>query len=173
MTVRPRVLDPDIWKDDLMLELSPRQQLIFIGLVTLANDNGWVSGDSGLLSRKLTSFCKHMKKSEFEHDLRRILELMCSSWELAESSESCMKFSGVIRDFRRFIWRNPTRVEWQRLANILRPQVFERDEHRCVQCGSTDRLEVDHVVAIARGGSNDIENLQTLCLPCNRSKGAS
>jgi 5-methylcytosine-specific restriction endonuclease McrA len=31
---------------------------------------------------------------------------------------------------------------------------------------------VDHVVALASGGIHDIDNFQTLCGPCNKSKGA-
>lgn len=35
------------------------------------------------------------------------------------------------------------------------------------------RLEVDHVVPISKGGTNDLDNLQTLCEPCNQAKGVS
>lgn len=42
----------------------------------------------------------------------------------------------------------------------------------CAHCGSTDRLTVDHVRPVARGGSNDEANLQCLCRPCNSRKGA-
>lgn len=39
-----------------------------------------------------------------------------------------------------------------------------RMEPACVECGSTSRLEVDHIVAIADGGAlYDHANLQTLC----------
>lgn len=50
--------------------------------------------------------------------------------------------------------------------------VFARDGHRCVYCGSAERLECDHVIPIARGGGNDAANLATACLKCNRSKGS-
>jgi 5-methylcytosine-specific restriction endonuclease McrA len=43
---------------------------------------------------------------------------------------------------------------------------------RCVRCGSRKALEVDHVVPLARGGSHLPSNIQPLCRPCNRSKGA-
>jgi 5-methylcytosine-specific restriction endonuclease McrA len=37
-------------------------------------------------------------------------------------------------------------------------------EPECVQCGSTDQLEVDHIIEVADGGSlYDHANLQTLC----------
>lgn len=43
---------------------------------------------------------------------------------------------------------------------------------RCVACGSVDRLEVDHIHPVSRGGSDDPANLQVLCKSCNTSKGA-
>lgn len=49
--------------------------------------------------------------------------------------------------------------------------LFLRYNNQCVVCPSTKRLHVDHILAIARGGSNDPSNLQILCHACNISKG--
>lgn len=57
------------------------------------------------------------------------------------------------------------------ISSSLRKCVFERDEYRCKQCGTHIDLSVDHVVAVANGGTNDLDNLQTLCTPCNSRKG--
>ena len=51
-------------------------------------------------------------------------------------------------------------------------QIMQRDGWKCLRCGSMKRLTKDHVVPIARGGSNDASNLQTLCHSCNSWKGA-
>lgn len=69
--------------------------------------------------------------------------------------------------------RNPMRRAWDAIAATVRPRVLERDGYCCVYCGATERLEVDHVIPIARGGTNEMENLQALCRACNRTKGAS
>lgn len=53
----------------------------------------------------------------------------------------------------------------------VRRQVYDRDGRRCKHCSTTERLSIDHVIARANGGSDDIGNLQTLCMPCNRRKG--
>lgn len=48
-----------------------------------------------------------------------------------------------------------------------------RYDHRCLCCGMVpEKMTVDHVVPISLGGSNDIGNLQPLCLSCNSSKNA-
>ena len=41
---------------------------------------------------------------------------------------------------------------------------------RCLHCGSSERLTVDHIVPIKLGGGDNISNLQCLCLSCNCSK---
>lgn len=53
----------------------------------------------------------------------------------------------------------------------MRDEVFERDSHVCLKCGARDDLAIDHIVPLARGGDNRMENLQTLCKRCNSSKG--
>ena len=50
--------------------------------------------------------------------------------------------------------------------------VFARNDYRCVNCGSRDDLTVDHIRPVSKGGTNDDDNLQTLCRPCNSRKGA-
>lgn len=57
----------------------------------------------------------------------------------------------------------------------VRMMVFIRDGFRCVYCGATAneaRLEVDHVISWADGGTNDPGNLVTACRTCNIGKGA-
>jgi predicted RNA-binding Zn-ribbon protein involved in translation (DUF1610 family) len=51
-----------------------------------------------------------------------------------------------------------------------RREVLARDGHRCRGrgCGGTRFLDVHHVVPRDHGGSNDPENLITLCAPCHR-----
>ena len=59
------------------------------------------------------------------------------------------------------------------IPEAIRHAVWRRDEGRCVQCGSQDSLEFDHVIPLSRGGANTERNLQLLCERCNRQKGAA
>jgi 5-methylcytosine-specific restriction endonuclease McrA len=55
----------------------------------------------------------------------------------------------------------------------VRKAVFERDGGRCVQCDSSFDIQYDHVIPFSMGGASTVQNLQILCAPCNREKGAS
>jgi hypothetical protein len=62
------------------------------------------------------------------------------------------------------------------MSKKLRFDVFKRDAFTCQYCGSHPPavvLEVDHMLPVASGGKNRMDNLVTSCFDCNRGKGAS
>jgi 5-methylcytosine-specific restriction endonuclease McrA len=42
----------------------------------------------------------------------------------------------------------------------------------CVKCRAMKDLTWDHIVPLAKGGLNELSNLQVLCRSCNAKKGA-
>jgi 5-methylcytosine-specific restriction endonuclease McrA len=56
------------------------------------------------------------------------------------------------------------------LTAIVR-RVWDKTDGKCAACAATGKLELDHVVAVINGGTNDESNLQFLCKTCNCSKG--
>jgi 5-methylcytosine-specific restriction endonuclease McrA len=50
--------------------------------------------------------------------------------------------------------------------------IIARQKGRCAECKRRRKLTVDHIIPLARGGSNHPGNLQGLCQPCNSRKGA-
>jgi hypothetical protein len=57
----------------------------------------------------------------------------------------------------------------------LRFDVFKRDGFVCQYCGAHPPdaiLHCDHIVAVAVGGKDEIDNLVTACSACNLGKGA-
>lgn len=56
----------------------------------------------------------------------------------------------------------------------VRMRVMKRDRFICTYCGvpgAEAELEVDHIIAVANGGSHHISNLTTACRSCNQAKG--
>lgn len=68
-------------------------------------------------------------------------------------------------------YANPDKQR-RKITKEKRRRVYARDGHKCVLCGSTERLTLDHVVPLIRGGTNLDSNLRTLCEPCNHIKGS-
>lgn len=62
------------------------------------------------------------------------------------------------------------------LSKSLRFQILRRDNHTCRYCGATApdaKIGVDHVVAVALGGTDEPTNLVACCQPCNAGKDAT
>lgn len=64
------------------------------------------------------------------------------------------------------MWQNPSRGA----PHKLRKATKQRDGYKCVKCGSTESLEVDHILNTAQGGTHTLNNLQTLCHTCHKQK---
>jgi len=60
-----------------------------------------------------------------------------------------------------------------KIPEPVRHEVWRRDGGRCSHCGSREKLEFDHIIPLALGGSNTARNLELLCETCNRTKAAS
>jgi hypothetical protein len=58
------------------------------------------------------------------------------------------------------------RERWLR----IRSHILLRDRFRCVECGFYKHLEVHHIVPKAKGGTDDYNNLETLCQRCHDKK---
>jgi uncharacterized protein YozE (UPF0346 family) len=59
------------------------------------------------------------------------------------------------------------------MTSSKRYDVLRRDQFQCVLCGASGseaNLEVDHIVPVSKGGSDDMDNLRCLCFRCNRGK---
>jgi len=59
------------------------------------------------------------------------------------------------------------------LNPTLRYKILKRDRHTCKSCGARApevELEVDHIIPVSKGGTDDENNLTTKCVPCNRGK---
>lgn len=78
-------------------------------------------------------------------------------------------------DMLRAIRHNARARRSEAAGTLTRRDVAELREMsggRCAYCLASDRkLSVDHVTALAAGGTNDPDNLVMACKPCNSRKG--
>lgn len=103
---------------------------------------------------------KALSVEEFRYAFLEALDKDRQKWERLKH-----KYSGIAGK----------RVEIERvpIPENVRIFVWRRDQGRCVQCGSNERLEFDHIIPLVKGGSNTERNIQLLCEPCNRRKSDS
>ena len=74
------------------------------------------------------------------------------------------------------MYNKPTKAKRQRtrIPRGLRHEVFKRDGYKCVECGASKEdgatLHIDHKIPVSKGGTDELDNLQTLCSDCNLNK---
>ena len=57
---------------------------------------------------------------------------------------------------------------------LVRREALDRANWRCVLCGRSGKLHVDHIKPLSEGGSGySLENLQPLCRTCHFDKTAA
>lgn len=55
---------------------------------------------------------------------------------------------------------------------MWREEIKRRDGYKCIYCGSTEDLTIDHVVPQCKGGATNSANCVTACRSCNLAKGS-
>lgn len=63
-------------------------------------------------------------------------------------------------------------ISSRHISQQVKDLVWNRDNGRCRECESNERLEFDHIIPFSKGGSNTYRNIQLLCEPCNRIKSS-
>jgi hypothetical protein len=58
-----------------------------------------------------------------------------------------------------------------RVPDRVRQEVWARDGGMCVDCGSRDGLQFDHVIPVSKGGATTAANIELRCSSCNVLKG--
>lgn len=53
----------------------------------------------------------------------------------------------------------------------VRERILQKYNNKCMWCGATDNLTIDHINPVKLGGDNSDKNLQVLCRSCNSCKG--
>ena len=90
--------------------------------------------------------------------------------ELIENAETAAAASQRRREVSSRPSAAPTKRK--RVTPFISKKVAARQEFKCKMCGELlqEDWEVDHVLSLARGGSNDLSNLQALHKRCHAYK---
>jgi 5-methylcytosine-specific restriction endonuclease McrA len=56
---------------------------------------------------------------------------------------------------------------------VQRSRMKRRRRRFCAHCGTANDLTIDHIIPLAKGGANQLHNLQMLCAACNTKKADS
>jgi hypothetical protein len=109
----------------------------------------------------------------FLHDLQKPLAperlMLLIKYRVLREERQWEKIERQVRAFENLSQAEVARRE--RIPETVRLFVWQRDEGKCVRCGSEERLEFDHIIPVIEGGSSTERNVQLLCESCNRSKG--
>ena len=73
---RKRMIDPSIWTDDGMAELTPRQQLLYIGFISNADDEGRLKGNSVAIRLMFPGIYGEVSIEEIDADVEAVLDKM-------------------------------------------------------------------------------------------------
>jgi len=73
---RKRMIDPSIWTDEGMAELTPRQQLCYIGLFSNADDDGRLKGSPAAVALMLPTVYGGTPRDDVAADIRAVVGVM-------------------------------------------------------------------------------------------------
>lgn len=124
----------------------------------------------GLVERSPTSIVPEYRKIKIPRYFEASLK--ARNEKRLENDRRMISMVDEIATLRSKVYRSRT------FPPALRSLIFERDGHRCMNCGKHReelvplglRLEVDHVVAVVDGGKTTYSNGETLCNECNIAK---
>lgn len=172
---RIRTIKPDFFTSEDIVELEPMARLLYIAL--------WCEADrEGRMAWKPRTFkMRYLPGDDCD------IDALCDA--LVKRGLVCLYGDGLafIPSFGAHQHVNPREAKsvlpdppgWVAenpsgpARGDIRSIVLERDGHQCVRCWSSDKLEIDHILPQSAGGPTVVENLRTLCKPCNGKRPVS
>lgn len=157
---RARIIKPGFFMNDEVAELSPAARLAFIGLWTIADQQG-----------KLAYRPKRLKIELFPYDDVSIDDLVTAIADQGLIALFPKDGQTWIQIIDWYEWQPGARREPRGSdARKWRNAVLERDDYQCQECGAMDGLHAHHIKPWARFPELrlDIGNGVTLCTSCHK-----
>lgn len=95
-------------------------------------------------------------------ELRRILRHEREAWSIDREH-----YKNILYKRKNRKWQDS---EFDKEYNEVRVTILERDDYKCTECGCDKHLHVHHIIHRKDGGTNDENNLVTLCKWCHAEK---
>lgn len=189
-----RMIDPNFWQSESLMELDYRQRLLFIGLISNADDQGRLKGNAKLVKAMVFPF-DDISADEVQADLSELEAVECIAIYKV-GSKTCIQIVNWW-SYQHPQWAYPSElpamegwkdqlryrsgdgvvtVNWLQYQSSRddygkhRYEVYKRDGYQCIYCGGQPQ-HLDHIIPKSKGGSDDPKNLATSCARCNTSKG--
>ena len=117
------------------------------------------------------------------YSIEKIAEFALVDYDTADKTIKSLEDNGAIWAIRQKMMQDEIRLadeirknkatSYQKrgVPKKIKAIVHSKDNYACVICKNTEDLCVDHILPEVEGGSDDIDNLQTLCRSCNSKKG--
>lgn len=188
------MISPSMWEDPSFNKLTIGARLLFIGMISSADDEGYLRGDLGSLKRlifgfdekiseELSNWIKELKSFKnvhfFETDDEVYAHLL--NWDKYQKQQ-VDRISPTIYPkcptchITTTIVLNNVKDDKDVSGNLpLRIQVSLRDK-MCRYCGirfpsGGISFILEHIIPKALGGTTDIDNCVLACQSCNTKKG--
>lgn len=87
----------------------------------------------------------------------------------------CMEYKKELRLQKQREKRSQEKSNFKReyIPPDIKMQVYHRDKFKCRYCGVSNnsvKCQIDHIIPVSKGGTNDIDNLCLACKNCNLKK---
>lgn len=187
---RIRTLKPEFWQDEKMAPLDPLTRLVFLGLISLADDagrlvdnvkaiDGQLFPDTDDSARQALDTLAEIGRIErgLSASGQRIIQLV--NWSKHQKIDK-PNFKSALPEIA---LGDPSTTRRRSIPPKLRDAIYDRDGGVCQRCGcltrrdkrdkydsDPDLAEIDHIKQVIEGGTNDPQNLRLLCLGCNRKR---
>ena len=162
----------DLYLNELLWNLKALSKVYGNYLVLNYDFNGFCLGEKDELIHNFIT----AEEEEYDYFNYNILGNPFS--QLVEILNAQRQIGNIaIKRFRFELLPNkPTKPKRKRthVPRGLRKEVFKRDNYTCCECGARKKdgatLHVDHKIPVSKGGTDELDNLQTLCSDCNLNK---
>lgn len=175
---RSRNIKPGFFTNDELGELPPLARLLFVGLWLLADREGRLKDRPKKIKAEILPYdaCDVEAMLDALATPRMIIRYEVDGERYIQIPKFCDHQNPHHMEAPSKIPPLPgktNRYNHEPIGPKQRARIYDRDGYKCVFCGSNEKLQIDHIVMVAHGGSSNDEDLRTLCSQCNNKRSKS